>query len=285
MRKQALLNLFMLALVAALAAVVLWGPDPDQPAAATPLTDLQPQTVQRIEIAFPDMPPVVLVREDTRWRVDNRQRWPADGGRIERILALAAAPSHARYALNRLDAAEVGLAPPRVRVRLDETVLEFGAQEPLNRYRYIRLGEQVHLVTDTVIHQLSDRPEDFVSRRLLPDAAPIVGLQLPDRTLTRDENGAWRSVPPERGRSQDNFNRFIDAWRYATALRVESIAGAAGGESGVVVKTPAAELHFALHSDAQNLIVERADLGLRYIFDSSVGNRLLRLPDRDEPQQ
>lgn len=278
MRKQALLNLFMLLLVAGLAAVVLWGPEPERAEPVVQLTTLQADRVQRIEIAFAGADPVVLVRAAERWVIDNPQRWPADRDRIQRILALTEAVSQARYPLAELDARQVGLAPPRITLRLDEAEFAFGAQEPLNHYRYIGSGDQVHLVTDTVIHQLSDRPEDLVSRRLLPEGAQMIGLTLPGLTLSQGEGGAWRGTPAQPERSQDSFNAFIDGWRHARALRVESATGGDGEAVVVAVRNPERTLHFTRLADSNGLVLERSDIGLRYTLDATARDRLFRLP-------
>lgn len=288
MRRQALLNLFMLLLVGALTALVLWGPEPEAPVATPLLTELQADRVQRIEITFAERSPVVLLRDGGRWFIDNGQRWPADADRIQRILALTDAVSHARYPVAELDTAEVGLAPPRITLHLDDAVFEFGGQEPLNRYRYLRHGDAVHLVTDTVIHQLSDRPEDLVSRRLLPDDAKVVGLTLPGLSLQQGEGGAWRSIPPEPGRSQDSFNSFIEGWRYARALQVTPDSGDPGASADEVIVElgePAQTVRFALISNDEDLVLERRDLGLSYSLAAGARERLLKLPAGGEPSQ
>lgn len=281
MRKQALLNLFMLLLVAGLAALVLWGPEPNTAQEEISLTSLETDDVERIVIAFHDKPSVSLVRSGGQWFVDNPQRWPADSERVARILALAEMRSHARYPASQIDDAELQLAPPRIVVTLGDTRFEFGGQEALNHYRYVRIGDWVHLVTDTVIHQLSDHPESFADRRVLPRDAQITGLNLPGFSLTRDEKGTWHSEPPAPKLSQDSLNQFIDGWRYARALEVTPASEAPAEAITIQLQNPTRTLRLELIEHQQDLILERRDLGLRYVFDAGQRERLLQLPAQD----
>lgn len=285
MRKQTLLNLFMLLLVGTLAALAYWGQAPEKSApAAVHLTQLQPAQIQRIEIAFAGQAPVVLRRDGEHWFVDTPRHWPADADRVRQVLALANAVSHTRYPRTGLDAAEVGLAPPRVTVHLDDTAFAFGAQEPLNHYRYVEVGDQVHLITDTLIHQLGERPADWVSPRLVPEGAEILGIKLPTLTLTRDANRTWSSEPPQPGQSQDRFNRFIEAWRHARALAVTPASGDAGDEVIVQLGNPAHTLRYTRVTNGHDLILERSDWGLRYILDGSQESELFHLPATETAQ-
>ncbi len=279
MRKQALLNLFMLLLVLGLAALVLWGPQAEKtPPAPVHLTALQPGDVRRVEIAVADRPPVRLSRQGERWFVDGAQRWPADDDRVHQVLALAVTVSHASYPLAELDAAEVGLAAPRVTLRLDDTTFALGAQEPLNHYRYVQVGDRVHLITDTLIHQLSAQPLDWVSPRLVPEGSEIVALQLPGLTLRRDTQGAWVADPPHAQRSQKAYQRLADAWRQARARSVTAAGGDPGDALRIGLDAPADTLRYTRVANGNDLILERTDRGLRYTLDAALEPQLLHLP-------
>lgn len=162
MAARALLNLFMLLLVGALAAVVLFGPDPG--AKAPPAAIGQTATFSRVEIGHRDGATVRLERDGAGWQVvDGTRRRLADGKRVARILALPGMTSDTRYGVDEVDLDALDLNPPRIVLRLDDQRFAFGGQEPLNRRRYIRVGDTIFLVTDTVIGLLGRTPAEMAA--------------------------------------------------------------------------------------------------------------------------
>ena len=75
MRRQALLNLFMLLLVGALALVVLYGPEPDTPPAVVQLGPENLADVARIELPEDDLKTAVAMR-DSLIEPIRRLGWP-----------------------------------------------------------------------------------------------------------------------------------------------------------------------------------------------------------------
>ena len=199
MDRRARVNLLLLAGVI-LAGWLAWHDAGEEEAAApppVPVTALDPAIVARVTIARgSDDQRIELAREAGRWWLHrDGQRLPADEVRVREVLRLADATGATRYPLAEVDAAALGLQPPRAVVTLDGRALRIGAQEPLRYLRYVESAGTVHLVPDTAYVHLAADWTGFV------DPAPFAGrgeptaITAPDWRLARDAEGRWGFTP------------------------------------------------------------------------------------------
>jgi len=230
MERRTRLNLWLLAGVA-VAAWLVWlelsAPAPE--ATRPPLTALVPGAVQWLEIERSgDGQRLRLERTDGRWWLQHQAtRLAADALRVGEILRLVAAPSEVSYPLADVDAAAVGLSPPRIVVTAAGAVLRVGAQEPLHYRRYVATGERLHLVTDTAYVHLAADWQDFVDPAPLAGLPELVAVDGPGWRLQRDAQGAWQGDParPE---------AVAVAWRDLAARKVR--AGVAPVADGTTLR-------------------------------------------------
>ncbi len=281
---RALSNLLMLVLVLALVAVLLWGPDPAPPPRDARLGGPAPGEVERIAIVAAGRETVELRRGPGGWRIAAAREPPADALLVERLLALPASASHARYAAAELDLPGAGLQPPRLTVSLGGVEYRFGAQEPLNRYRYVQADGSVHLITDTLYHQLGGPPEGYADRRLLPEDRAIRGLRAGDWALAQRSDGAWHLDPPRAGVTADEVNRWVERWRLLRALGVERHReqNAAPAIELTLEGRPEPVRVLVLATEPE-LLLARPDLGLRYRLPTAQAAALLHPPEPAPP--
>ncbi len=200
MQRRARLNLLLL-LVVAVVGWLVWR-DVASPPATQPVervTALDPRQVGRLVIAREaDGRELAFLREADRWWLQREPRLPADTLRVNEVLRLADARSEASYDLAAVDLRELGLEPPRARVRIDDVELRIGAQEPLHYRRYVASGRRVHLVADTAYVHLGADWTAFV------DPAPLAGWSAPvsatigsgagESDLSAAQVAAWRDL-------------------------------------------------------------------------------------------
>ncbi|MBI2509049.1 MAG: hypothetical protein HYV99_03465 [Betaproteobacteria bacterium] len=92
-------------------------------------------------------------------------------------------------------------------------------------------------------------------------------------------DGRWVLTPTSaEDLSQDDFNRWVDGWRRATALRVEPYTrGRPQGEIKVELKD-GAKLTLAILGSAPDFALARFDEKLIYYFVADVAKRLVAPP-------
>ncbi|HDP90465.1 MAG TPA: DUF4340 domain-containing protein [Thioalkalivibrio sp.] len=277
-RTRLLINLGLLLAVAVLAAIALLGRGTDAPGER--LTALDPERVARITVHGEDQPPVRLERRGAHWWLTSPWELEASPRRIADLAALANAPSRAAYAAATLDLARYGLAPPRMRLELDDTVIEFGATNPVTRQRYARVGDTVHLIDDTHTYLLNATTESYLGPRLLPREAQIVTLALPDRRIERDATGGWRTDGAET--TPDDAQALIDAWRRAEALWARPFIPQDDLPEVRITLADGQVLRFAVAGTAPDLLLARPDLGFVYTLPAEAAAGLLDTPGAAE---
>lgn len=198
MQRRVRLNLLLLVAVV-VAGWLVWHDlnSPLPPVVVERVTDLDPQRVSRLVIeGGTDGREVEFLREQGRWWLQREPRLPADALRVNEVLRLVDARSESSYALAEVDPVELGLDPPRARVRVDHVELRIGAQEPLRYRRYVANGDRVYLVADTAYVHLGADWVAFV------DPAPLAGMPRP-RSVTNTDRNAGQELPGEQ----------VAAWR------------------------------------------------------------------------
>lgn len=154
MNRRLRINLTLLA-TAALLGVLIWLA---QPAEFPPLTALDPATVELIEISGLSGRQIRLQRDTSGWHSDTAT---ADQPRINQLLGICRTASLDRFPTP-ADLSPFGLDPAPIRLRLDGLTIDFGATDPLNGWRYVRIGKQIHLIADGFYHHLTAAPAEWL---------------------------------------------------------------------------------------------------------------------------
>jgi len=288
MRARLLVNLALLALVALLAAVAFFEPTLDEPAAPPTLTGLTAQDVASLRIARSDGSVVAFERRDGAWWMVEPIEILASDYRVQAVVALAEAHSHARYAVADVDLAAVGLEPPEVRVTYNGgEELAFGGQSPLDQRRYVRVGDVVHLVDGGSYYHLVGHHASFVDTTLLPPGARIAALHLPGLDVTQ-RDGRWQVSPRPDEFSVDRVNALLEHWRLTRALQVSGHAtdhhhGMHGDTARVEFADGRAPITFLIEAREPELVLSRPELGLSYRLTAESAERLFSLPTVTAP--
>jgi hypothetical protein len=146
MLSRARINLLLLAL-AGMLGLLLWL---SQPSNLPPLTQLDPQQITHIRISDLGGREINIRRQQNQWMSGDRR---ADERRIGQLLKICQTPSLRRFpAPEELSA--FGLAPAQIVMGLNEATLSFGSIDPINGWRYVLYGDQIHLIGDGFRHHL-----------------------------------------------------------------------------------------------------------------------------------
>lgn len=292
LQRKLLVNVALLAAAALLAALAFYEPGRDEPETPPPLTGLAQGQITRVAIHRPGEPDVALGRDETGWRLTAPRELPANGGRVENLLALAGTESRRQYAAADLDPEQVGLGERAPRVTLDDIEFVFGATDPINGWRYVRVGDHVHLTRDGFIHLVRQEPLYWADNRLLPGDAEVTALHLPDVRVQRDADGLWRSEPAADA-GADALVSLVQHWETARALSAKALDGDVPTDAPAVRVELAGEpgpLEFRLMETDAGIFLARTDLELRYAITAAqredlMGAALKAAPeDEDAPE-
>lgn len=280
MNTRLLLNLLLLAGVLALIAVVYVRPGVDRAPALPPLTTLDKERIDRIDIVR-GTATVTLERRGRTWWIAGAAPVPADNFQVETLLALPTAVPERSYPASELDLAELRLDPPESVLRMGGTEFAFGATDPLQGLRYVRLGERVHLLNDRYQQILQGQRTQLASRRLLPPGAEIIAVELPGVKIVKSDRG-WTLQPPQANLSADAPQQLVDAWKSASALWVQPYQKSAGGKRVAIGLADGGQVQFELRQAEGETLLARPDLGLQYQLPEETAKPLLELAAPEE---
>jgi hypothetical protein len=140
------------------------------------LTDLAAADLYRVEITREGEPTITLLQTAIGWRLETPFQVDADNGRVTQLLGLLEAPVERSFPAANVDLRELGLSPPRLRMRLDARELQFGSTDPIGQARYVASEGLVHLIQDRFHHLLIAPPIHYVSPQLVPRGfGPVFG--------------------------------------------------------------------------------------------------------------
>ena len=274
MLSRALLNITLLILVALLA-IYVFTPDMKQQEkqASTLLAPLSPADVDRISIRH-NQRQVELKKADGKWRMLEPVSIDANSFRIDTLLKMLESSSHATYSVSGLDLGKYGLNDVNTSIGFNDTTIDFGIVNPVNGYRYVRSGSNIHLIDDHFYPLVSSQIGTLVARELLDSSAEIQELQLPQHTLYRDDDGIWHS---SENLDPDAINEVIYHWQNSQAFGVHNyMQREPQAEISVLLAGNEQPIRFYVTDTDPWLIIARPELDIEYHFNLEFHDRLLR---------
>lgn len=273
MRSRLLLNITLLVLVALLGYYAYTThQQQNQADTAYQLTALSADEIEHIIIRH-NQRIVELHKSAGRWRMLQPIDIDANRFRIDTLLKLLNTVSHADYEAAGLTLETYGLSEVITSIQLNDVVIEFGDTNPINNFRYVRIGDRVHLIDDHFYPLLSSQIGTLVARELLPNNAKIDKLILPDMTLYRDDNQIWRSSSAI---NPDLITETLHHWKNSEAFGVHNyMARELLADISVYLAGENEPIRFHVTDTDPWLIIARPDLDLEYHFNLELYARLL----------
>jgi hypothetical protein len=266
--KRSLLNLVLLLVALALVAVVVYAPG-DKKDTPVKLTSLDKTGVSRILITRHNQEDLLFEKHDGHWFISKPVHIDANPLRVEALLEILGTRSHTRFSAKGRDLQPFGLKQPLATLTIDNTRIEFGDTEPVNRRRYVMIGNTIHLITDSFYHQLKIELPSFVANQLFD--SPIKSITLPRLSITKNPDDGWQITPQDKQVDTDKLQAFIDRWQTLQAERVErSDKTPASGNVKISLEN-GKDITLDIIKTASHTSLRRNDIGLQYrLFPNQV---------------
>jgi hypothetical protein len=276
LRARALVNLVLLSLVLGLVLFIWLDPWRGPPPLRERLSAIDPSQIRKLRVEGSKRSPIELTRGNSGWRLVAPLSLPANEYRVAALLGLASATVHDTFHAQGKDLTEFGLQPPKAKVLLAEHEFRFGDTEPLNGWRYVGYGPNVHLITDHYFHHLLATAPAFVDPAPIGEDARPAGFSISGVKLWL-ENGRWRINPPKGSSSGDDGERLANAWSSARASSVKGFDSGLNWEQTVLVELEGEDepLAFRVARLEYELVLGRPEWKVQYHFPKKAGLRLL----------
>lgn len=289
MRTRWLLNLALAGLMLSLAGVIWLRPGKPAPQLPPPLTTVDGTRVNTITLTPERGAPFTLRRTDGAWFVTGPLHARARQYRVESVLGLLGTAQRATLPVPPPGDNPYGLAPPKARIRFDDTEIRFGDSNPVDYRRYVGTGTGAFLIDDAYFHHLGTTPADWVDLALLPPGARIEAVDAPGWRLERDATGGYALTPGGGTLSADTLAQRADDWAHVQATDVTPASTQAPAPHSVTLTYRMGDgapvtVRFGLVDDGRAVSLIRTDPPLAYALAPEEARRLLARP-RDVPVQ
>jgi hypothetical protein len=194
---------------------------------------------------------------------------------VARALSVLEAKSTMSYPANELK--KFDLDPPSVQVIINEKSFAFGAINPVTREQYVLTNNTVHAIEMRHGAGLPLDASALLHKELFgADEIPVKFMFTEFSIASND--GKWLLTPSAGELSQDDYARWVDAWRQASAMRAEPYDKRRPvGEMRIELKD-GKNLSLGILSREPELVLLRTDLNLQFAFAGEVGKRMLARP-------
>jgi hypothetical protein len=274
MRRTWITTGIMLVIAAALGAFIFFKP-PARESSLQALSALRPNDAVKLRIARSGKPVMELERKGLYWMLTAPYAAPVDLFQVARALSVLDAKSTVNYPANELR--KFDLDPPSVQVTINDKSFAFGAINPVTREQYVLTNNSVHAIE---MRHGAGLPADAAAllRKELFGADEIPVKFMFAEFSIASNSGKWLLIPAAGELSQDDYARWVDAWRQASALRAEPYDKRRPiGEARVELKDGKI-LSLGILSREPELVLLRVDINLQFAFAGEVGKRMLMPP-------
>lgn len=274
MKSRTILNIALFFLIVLLAAYIYISSQQEQASTQSEqLTQLSADKVSQITIRH-NQRYIELNKENGKWRMLQPIAIDANSFRIDTLLNMLDAVTHASYPVIDLDAGKYGFSKANTSISFNNVTIDFGIVNPINNYRYVRAGDTVHLIDDHFYPLLSSQTGTLVARELIASDAVIEKLVLPEQTLFKDENNLWHSSNET---DPDAINETLFHWQNSQAFGVHNyMQRNSQAEINVFLAGDTEPVRFHVTDTDPWLIIARPDLNIEYHFNLEFYDRLLK---------
>jgi hypothetical protein len=275
MKRGWIVNVLLLAVVAALGWYVLYRPADEAPQHR--LTTLAPSTVSRVVIEPRAGEPIELAKRGDDWYLVRPFEARADRSQVERLLEITSATAKEKLAAT--DLARFDLDRPALAVTLGDQRFAFGTANPLTQEQYVLAGDSVYLLPAFYASLVPQRAERLLTHSLFIEGESPTAFVLPGFRVEL-QDAKWVRLPDssKEALSQDDMNRWVDGWRFASSL-VTQRASLPAGQPIQVRLADGRTLKLGIVQKQPELILTRPDEKLQFHFSGEVARRLLNPPE------
>lgn len=287
MKSRWLVNLVLLALVAAIGAFIFTRPKEtsDQPKTVT-ISTVPSTKINLVRIEFPAKKSVVLTQTDGHWFITEPIKSRASELAVERVAAILSAPVTQTFPA--IDLAKFGLDKPSLKVKLNDEEFIFGIFNPVTAEQYVQYKNAVYLLPSTHSEAASIQVNEFIDKNVLGPIDEIVGFDLAHLEQWEDvqlqlskTNTQWAASVKDAKVNQAEVNEwFANSWTNLQALSVEpyNIDHKANYPYFELKLKNGKVIHFDKIQESPELQLYRSDEGLLYHLQQEIGFTILNPP-------
>ncbi len=283
MTSRTLLNLALLLIVLILVAVVVLEPGKTPEPKTVLLTNLKDSDVNKIKIIRNDKDTIELQKTEQQWQMLAPYSLAANNYKVASLMKLLKTESVAQYDMHHLDPARYDLLSPALSINFNDSLnIDFGNLEPIQKHRYVRIDQQLHLIADYYYYQLVGSTTDYLDHALIEQTEKITRIELPGLTLAITD-GKWMLSPENENYSADAYTDLFNEWKLAHAVELRPLTVTkkmADSQVRIFLQGHDAPIEYKLFQTDDEFILSRIDKNIEYVMAADKADALLGLQKR-----
>jgi len=237
------------------------------------LTDINPDSIHIIHIERRDLDDIIFQKQGDHWTMQSPFNLPANPSRIRVMLKLLQAHSYDHFSAPDNDLTPYMLAVPAVSIVLNDMRIAFGDTNPLEKkLRYVLVRDNVHIINDSLFHQLQTSATFFLSPMLIPPDTSIKAIQLPELSIENTEDETL----------SDAHHQIVNSWNQMESISVRKYEEIEAIDTIKIELKTGELIEFIIVSDRPNLILARPETGIQYHISNTVSDGLFPIEPETE---
>ena len=265
------LNLVLIVVVVTLATFLI-STEQETDNEVNTIAKIAPESIQRITLRKTGRSDIVFNKTNDSWMMTTPYTAIASRFRITSMLQFLQQPSTSQLHIIGLDLEHFQLAQPNVVLIFNNHEFAFGTTNQIDNQRYVRYGDQLHLINDPLYPQLTQNAEFFISTRLLPEDTQLKRMQFPNHILTMNSE-QWQ-IEPALAVDNDTLKQLVEAWLNTSAMRVTANTTTASSTIITLETNQDRTIRFNIIKQPSELILARTDLGIQYHLNNYQAEQL-----------
>jgi hypothetical protein len=277
MKSAWIVNLLLLAGVVGLVVFAIYRPKEEQ-APKFRISSLDPAQVQHVLIEPKGGTLIELEKRGETWFLLRPYAARADRTQVERLLDLVSVSSKEKLAAT--DLQRFDLDDPKLKVTFNQTTLSFGASNPLSQDQYVLSGDGVYLLSTFFTSLVPQRAERLLTHSLFRENEKPTAFKYKDFQLAQ-QDGKWQLTPApaeQEKASQDEINRWVEEWRFASSLLTQPATGKTPIETIEVKLADGNTLKLGVLDKTPEVVLLRPDEKLQFHLSGEAGRHLISRP-------
>jgi len=265
MSRRLFTNLLLFICVIGLAVFLIKNEDIEVIEQEVTLTDIQLDSIHVIHIERRDLDDIIFQKQENNWMMQSPFNLPANPSRIRVMLSLLQAHSYDHFSAPDNDLTPYMLAVPAVSIVFNDTRIAFGDTNPLEeKLRYVLVKDTVHIINDSLFHQLQASATFYLDAKLIPPDATIKTIHFPELKIEDTGDGKMNGAS----------HQIISSWGQVESVSVRKYEEIEAIDTIKIELETGELIEFIIVSNRPNLILARPEKGIQYHISNTVSDNL-----------
>lgn len=272
MNSRIWVNVGLLVFIVLLSATVFFSDTKTEPEIVF-LSNIDRKEITNIQVIRKNLDDFVFNKQGEDWYMHAPLKVLANNARINAMLRILKARSYGQLNPKDIDLKRFELDDPKITIKLNEHVFQFGNTDAIDQRRYILFNDTIYITNDSLYAQLTTNAAFFADLKLLPADIEITSITFPENKIEK-VTGQWQ-LQTQMNINPEQLKRIAFSWQEAAAISASKYTTQNNQPTITIASSNHVSIKFNIVSTEPNIVLGRKDLGIQYHLGSDEADKLL----------